>query len=75
MSSEQIITKPTPSVVLAVRDLQRLESAELHMERVMDIRNKESHLFGFKPERIVSECTKSLIIVQHHQPQDVDKPS
>ena len=30
---------------------------------------------GFKPERIVSECTKSLIIVQHHQPQDVDKPS
>lgn len=47
MSSEQIVTKPTPSVILAVKDLQRLESAELHMERVMDIRNKESHLFGF----------------------------
>jgi hypothetical protein len=46
MSSEQVVTKAAPSVVLAVRDLQRLESAELHMERVMDIRNKESHLFG-----------------------------
>ena len=34
----------------------------------------ESHLFGLRPERIVSECPKSLVIVRHH-PQDVDKPS
>ncbi len=46
LSSEQVVVKPTPNVILAVRDLQRLESAELHMERVMDVRNKESHLFG-----------------------------
>jgi nucleotide-binding universal stress UspA family protein len=25
----------------------------------------ESHLFGFKPERIVSECGKSIVIVRH----------
>lgn len=46
VSSEHVVMKSTPSVILAVRDLQRLESAELHMERVMDVRNKESHLFG-----------------------------
>lgn len=46
LSSEQVVIKQTPSVILAVRDLQRLESAELHIERVMDVRNKESHVFG-----------------------------
>lgn len=46
LSSEQIVTKPAPNVILAVRDLQKLECAELHIERVMDVRNKESHVFG-----------------------------
>jgi hypothetical protein len=46
LSSEQVVIKATPSVILAVRDLQKLESAELHIERVMDVRNKESHMLG-----------------------------
>ena len=25
----------------------------------------ESHLFGFRPERIVEECTRSILIVRH----------
>ena len=38
--------KPAPNVLLSVRDLQRLESVEMHMERVVDVRSKQSHLFG-----------------------------
>lgn len=38
--------RSSASVVAAVRDLARLESAEYHMERVIDLRDKQSHLFG-----------------------------
>lgn len=38
--------RSTASVVSAVRNLARLESAEFHMERVIDLRDKQSHLFG-----------------------------
>jgi hypothetical protein len=46
VSTEVVVVRPAPNVLLAVRDLQRLESAELHFERVIDARNQESHLFG-----------------------------
>lgn len=36
----------TPSVVVAVRDLARLESVEYHVERVIDLRDQQSLLFG-----------------------------
>lgn len=36
----------TPSIVVAVRDLARLESAEYHIERVIDLRDRQSLLFG-----------------------------
>jgi uncharacterized protein DUF4230 len=36
----------TPSVVAAVRDLARLESACYHMERVIDLADRQEHLFG-----------------------------
>lgn len=36
----------TPSVVVAVRDLARLESVEYHVERVIDLRDRQSLLFG-----------------------------
>jgi hypothetical protein len=35
-----------PPVVVAVRDLARLESAQFHMERVIDLRSKQEALFG-----------------------------
>lgn len=36
----------TPSVVTAVRDLARLESVEYHVERIIDLRDQQSLLFG-----------------------------
>ncbi len=40
------VVRPTPNVVTAVRDLARLESAEYHVERVLDLRDKQSRFFG-----------------------------
>jgi hypothetical protein len=38
--------RSTPSVIVAVRDLARLESVEYHVERVIDLRDRQSLLFG-----------------------------
>jgi Protein of unknown function (DUF4230) len=46
MSSSVSVLRDTPSVLLAVKDLARLESAVFHMERVIDLTDKQSHLFG-----------------------------
>lgn len=40
------VIRPTPSVVTALRDLSRLESAECHVERVIDLKDKQTRLFG-----------------------------
>ena len=36
----------TPTVVVAVRALARLESVSFHMERVIDLKDRQSHMFG-----------------------------
>jgi hypothetical protein len=36
----------TATVLIAVRNLARLESVAFHMERVIDFKNSQSHLFG-----------------------------
>jgi hypothetical protein len=41
-----IEVKQSPSVILAVKNLARIEGASLHMERVIDLREKQSKLFG-----------------------------
>jgi len=46
LSSSVTIVHPTPNVLVAVKDLARLESASFHMERVIDLSDKQSHLFG-----------------------------
>ena len=46
LSSSVTIVHPTPNVLLAVKDLARLESASFHMERVIDLTDKQSMLFG-----------------------------
>jgi len=46
LSSSVTIVHPTPNVLIAVKDLARLESASFHMERVIDLTDKQSHLFG-----------------------------
>ncbi|AKT38490.1 DUF4230 domain-containing protein [Chondromyces crocatus] len=40
------IVRPTPSIVTAIRDLARLETAEVHVEKVVDLSDRQSRLFG-----------------------------
>jgi hypothetical protein len=46
MTSSVTVVQPTPDVLVAVRDLARLESASFHMERVIDLSDKQSKLWG-----------------------------
>jgi hypothetical protein len=46
LSSSVTIVRPTPNVLVAIRDLARLESASFHMEHVIDLTDKQSRLFG-----------------------------
>ena len=46
MSSAVTVVRPTPDLLTAVKDLARLESASFHMERVIDLSDKQSKLFG-----------------------------
>jgi hypothetical protein len=46
MSSSVTLVRPTPDVLVAVRDLARLESASFHMERVIDLTEKQSRMWG-----------------------------
>jgi hypothetical protein len=46
MTSSVIVVRPTPDVLVAVRDLARLESTSFHMERVIDLTDKQSKLWG-----------------------------
>jgi hypothetical protein len=45
-SSVSSVVRPLPNVLIAVRDLSRLESVSFHMERVLDLTEKQSRLFG-----------------------------
>jgi hypothetical protein len=36
----------TATVVVAIRNLARLESVSFHMERVIDLKDRQSHIFG-----------------------------
>lgn len=38
--------RPTASILTAVRDLATLEAASFHMERVIDLRDTQRHMFG-----------------------------
>ncbi len=51
--------RPTASVLLAVQALARLESVSFHMERVLDLSDKQSRLFGL----IESEDALLLVAV------------
>ncbi len=46
ISSSITIVRPTPDVLVAVKDMARLESTSFHMERVIDLSDKQSQLFG-----------------------------
>jgi hypothetical protein len=40
------VVRPTPDVVVAIRDLAELTSAEYHVERVIDLTEKQRTVFG-----------------------------
>ena len=42
----ETVVRDTTAVVRAVRDLATLETASFHMERVIDLRDRTTHLFG-----------------------------
>src|SRR5262245_16757743 len=46
LSEDGTALRSTPSVVSAVRDLARLEAVEYHVERIVDLRDRQSLLFG-----------------------------
>ena len=40
------VLKPTSSVITSIRELSRLETTSFHIERVIDLRDRQSHVFG-----------------------------
>ena len=44
-ASSSTVVAPSPDVLIAVRDLARLESAEFHMERVIDLTETQKRFF------------------------------
>jgi len=46
-SHEETTVRPQPSVVTAVRDLSRLETTSFHIERVIDLSEKQSRFWGW----------------------------
>lgn len=55
--SEVVEIRPTANVVVAIRDLARLESASYHMERVVDLTSRQRRLFG------LVEAEDSILLV------------
>ena len=40
------VVRPTPEVIVSMRQLALLQTSSFHMERVIDLRDKQSQLFG-----------------------------
>ena len=40
------VVRPTPDVITAIRDLSRLETVDFHVERVVDLQDRQQVLFG-----------------------------
>ncbi len=49
--ADRLVSRPTPNVVLAMRDLSRLETATFHMEKVIELTDEQSRLFGLVQAR------------------------
>lgn len=41
-----VVVQPTPNVITAIRDLSQLVTSEYHVERVIDLSEKQQRLFG-----------------------------
>lgn len=56
-----IVERATPSLLIAVKDLARLETAQVHVEKVVDLTDRQSRFFGL----IESEDALLLVAVGH----------
>ena len=45
-SSSVVTVRPSPNVIMAVRDLARLETTDYHVERVIELADEQERLFG-----------------------------
>lgn len=52
-----ITVKPTNTLLLAVKDLARLETNEMHFEKVIDLTDKQSRFFG------LIDATDAILLV------------
>jgi hypothetical protein len=50
-AADRVVSRPTPNVVLAMRDLSRLETTTFHMEKVIELTDEQSRLFGLLEAR------------------------
>lgn len=50
-STSHILVTPSPDVVTAVRSLSRLETVEFHVERVVELTDEQTHVFGLVSSR------------------------
>jgi len=49
--------RPSPTLLIAIRDLARLETTELHAEKVIDLTDKQSQFFG------LIDATDAILLV------------
>ena len=77
MSETRTTVVPTPDVILAVRSLGRLETESYHLERVVDLTDHQTQLFGLVTSKdaillvAVGDVTAGVDL-EHVAPADVD---
>ncbi|HTN88221.1 MAG TPA: DUF4230 domain-containing protein [Sorangium sp.] len=54
---DTVVARPSPALVIAIRDLARLETTEVHVEKVVDLADRQSRLFG------LVQATDALLLV------------
>ncbi|MGE0790950.1 MAG: DUF4230 domain-containing protein [Sandaracinaceae bacterium] len=74
---ETIVIRPGADVVVAVRDLARLESASFHMERVIDMSDRQRRVFGLvhAEDSILLVAAADVVAgvdLSHLAPEDVE---
>jgi Protein of unknown function (DUF4230) len=62
-----IVERPTPSLLIAIRNVSKLESAEVHVEKVVDLTDRQSALFG-----LVESKDAILLVAVGHATVGVD---
>lgn len=61
VTTNVVVEEATPTLLVAVRDLSRLEAAEVQVEKVIDLTDKQSRLFGL----VESKDALLLVAVGH----------